>query len=297
MGRGVLPGEACYLHLVTVGTSILRNALLAARREGRDDVAGVLGACADPASLDEARCERELRPGTPAWDYAAAYLAADPYRASAELNAMKHFLDYGGGECRRSLIDKVILYHSETHAGEAAARILASFLRDACGVEAEVRAVPGLGVHERFWEGVAYLAKEIICTSRRAAAEGCVVLANATGGFKPEAGVVMAAASLGRVSGVYYIHEAAREPVYLPVIPAAPRPEASGTLRQILEAYRRQGKLEFTMEEVRPFAWVLPIAERLGHARQVAPGRYRFTPRGLADFARYVEWLVDPECA
>jgi len=45
------------------------------------------------------------------------------------------------------------------------------------------------------------------------------VLANLTGGFKPESAAVLVAAGLLGIDAVYYIHEAMRNVVELPVIP------------------------------------------------------------------------------
>jgi len=123
-------------HLVTIGTSVLRNAMFRIGRDAcssqlsEDEVkscAECLKLCADPRSIDEDRCSQCLTKGSRCWKTVECMLSSDPAGMSAELNAMKWVLE---SNCEG--VKKIILYHSDTVPGSKAAQLIATYLETAC---------------------------------------------------------------------------------------------------------------------------------------------------------------------
>ncbi len=63
------------------------------------------------------------------------------------------------------------------------------------------------------------MADEVASLVRAKKAEGCRVYVNATGGFKPETAFMVIVAMLVGADRAYYIHEAFREVVEVPLLP------------------------------------------------------------------------------
>ena len=231
----------CEAHLVTVGTSLLANTLRLLRRalasgstqarlatplgsvtvdfsqlggpEALREAEQCLAACADPARLDEGECRRCTSGDTAARRAAELALRSEPYMASAEFNAARWRLGVPP-RCPSGVV--FVLYASDTIAGQLAAETLGGYL-EGIGCQARVEVVKGLG--HRLWEGVAELARRIICHTDCLAAQGCRVYVNPTGGFKPESAAAVLAAGLAGATAAYYVHEAMREPVFIPFPP------------------------------------------------------------------------------
>ncbi|ALL01389.1 putative CRISPR-associated protein [Pyrodictium delaneyi] len=233
--------SSCEAHLATVGTSLLANTLRLVRQAlasgstqarlatplgsvtvdfsqlggpgALREVEECLASCADPARIDEEKCRRCMSGDTPARRAVELVLYAEPYTASAELNAARWRLG-SPPRCPGGVF--FVLYASDTIAGQLAAEILRGYLED-IGCRARVEVVKGLG--QELWEGIAELARRIICHTDCLAARGCRVYVNPTGGFKPESAAAVLAAGLAGATAAYYVHEAMREPVFIPFPP------------------------------------------------------------------------------
>lgn len=173
-------------HLVSVGTSLLRNAAAHVQKD--------LSALRD-SDLDN-------------------YLAREtPSRVSAENNALHRELQPG---------DAVVLLASDTDDGERCAEALRRHLVRQ-GYEATAVRVPGLRAETSasVERGLRAFAGVLSDQIREAQANGRDVLVNATGGFKAQAGLATLVGALHGVP-VYYIFESQDRNARLPTLPLAP---------------------------------------------------------------------------
>lgn len=252
-------------HIVLVGTSVLRNAL---RRLEAGSVGGcvapeecreVLAACADPSRLDRGRCREGIGA---CMEFLRCMVEQDPAGMSAELNAMDWVL---GSGC--SGVSGVVLLASDTPEGEAAARVLDEYLSTR-GCPSRVRVVRGLGSDAGFWPGLVELARVVAEEARGAYAMGHFIYLNATGGFKPESGFAVLAATAVAPVSAYYKHEAMKETVLLPMIPVA---VDAGRMRAIvskLELAAVPGKkLDPGDPQLEDIRWVLHFLAKTGVLR------------------------------
>jgi len=204
------PGKApCYsgrpVHLVPVGTSILRNL---ARAEEKQEIAEKARKCgsSEPGSREDEECGKEANSRGELYRAALAYLEESPYEASAELNAMKPWL-------KPKHVGRVVLFYSDTGAGRLASAILKEYLEKE-RIQVEEVEVEGLG--KEMWKGLINLAKKL--REKIMEYKGCHSLVNLTGGFKPESAYALLASGLAGAVGAYYKHEAFEETVVIPMI-------------------------------------------------------------------------------
>jgi putative CRISPR-associated protein (TIGR02619 family) len=236
------------LHVVTVGTSLVRNASGVC-----DRVPGLRGFCdllkswsnASPDSSEDLEASRSAIPPSPVFKALLEALAGDPRRLSAELNALFGYLDTLRGPCEHH----VVLLSSDTGVGWLCARVLEEFLkpmervpevyaRGEHSVESvEALRVPLLG--RDFVKGSLNLVREVKKAIKRWGEKVDEVLFNATGGYKPETGFLLLVAGLVGASRVYYIHETMREVVEIPVLPV----KVSEPLKGVLERAARGEQL------------------------------------------------------
>ncbi len=211
------------VHVVTVGTSIVRNALQLGLPP---DAAAVVRAWASalPGSPEDVEAGERASPGQPEFQALYEVLSRDPRRVSAELNAMWGYLE--GGE-----VSRAELLASDSGVSELCAKLLGEYLRRAWGVEAAVHRVPQLG--RSFEEGLYNLLDALASLVRLHRSRGSRVYLNLTGGFKPEAAAAYVAACVLGADRVYYIHEAMREVVELPVPPLSLDPAYAGALKAL----------------------------------------------------------------
>jgi putative CRISPR-associated protein (TIGR02619 family) len=254
-------------------------------------VLDTLAYCADPQRMDDVKCEQGLTRGDEAWKVAESLVNFDPYRYSAELNAMRHFIAYDGRECSVRQLDEAVLYHTDTHAGWASAEVVREFLERICRVRVSVKQVPGLGVFGRLFEGLSNLVREAYCDIERYKRGGSVVFLNLTGGFKPELGAFFLAGALAGASAAYYIHEASKEPVFIPVVRMRPAgdPELVG---EIAEALVSRGKV--SPSDMPGYAWILFIAEAMGVAERLEDGSFKLDKERARYLAGYIKRLASP---
>ncbi|NPA84977.1 MAG: putative CRISPR-associated protein [Crenarchaeota archaeon] len=184
------------VHVLTVGTSVLRNF---ARAKGLD-----------PAELEAKGADAEEL---------ASFIAQDPYSASAELNAFLRKAE----ECPA---EGVVLLCTDTPGGKSSCKAVKKYL-EAEGYSVSAYVINDLGKPKKFYDGLINLMcafKKIL--DKEAGCERCVCV-NPTGGFKPESAVVYLSALMDpRTKEVYYIHEAFRDVVTLPIVPVVGLAEA-----------------------------------------------------------------------
>ena len=189
-----------YTHVISVGTSLIRNY---ARESGDSELMDLERGTKGTKDIEvEKKCKELLN-----------YLDSDPYKASAELNAFLRKAE----ECEP---EKVILLCTDTDAGELSCAALECYLRGK-GYEVSTYVINDLGKPQRFYEGLINLMcafpkivdKEAKCPSK------CLCV-NPTGGFKPESATLyMLSLINNKTADVYYIHEAFRDVISLPIIP------------------------------------------------------------------------------
>ena len=202
------------LHVFSVGTSLLRNF---AEHGGRAKLARVVRRWAwlSPDDEEQLMVERRARRGCRVFEALVNYLDADPREASAELNAF-----YGLTPKPRPGEDGVVLYSTDTGTGWLCARALGVHLEEAgFRVEGPHR-LRGFGLGpDRFEEGLMSVVDLVVPRIKRTKARGLRVYVNPTGGFKPEAAFLVLASALAGADRAYYVHEAFREVVELPLLP------------------------------------------------------------------------------
>lgn len=273
-------------HIVTVGTSVVRNVSIHAPRF---NVPGEVvekfrrWAQAPPRSLEDSEAGQRASPGCEEFEHALEVLASEPYVVSAELNAMKKYLE-------ARMVDAAVLLASDTGASEFSARVLGEYLSSE-GVRVEVHRVRDLGLD--FHSGLLNLVDAVAAAASRYSGEGYRVWINLTGGFKLETAVLYLAACLSRmgIEKAYYIHETMKDTVEVPVIPVkledylmdavralgaeeVPADEAETRIgRRVLDELLRRGVAERVGTSVRVRRWVVHLAGGLLEAsRQPSRG-------------------------
>ena len=270
-------------HLVIVGTSVLRNGL---RELGSPEAAScpggsgaarcsdIVASCADPQRLNRERCE-SLLGDEECLGLLTCLVSRDPFGMSAELNAMDWVV-------RTSCINvrRIVLFASDTPEGQAAAKVLSRFLETRCpGVEVRSETVTGLG--GEFWPGLLNLTRGIARWARRAFyRDNDIVYLNATGGFKPEAGMGILAAMLAAPVVPYYKHEAMKETVILPQIPLK---VDEGRLRlligQLLNIAKKGTRISLSDPNLSETRWILAYLAKMGILNQLGKDAYEVTER------------------
>ena len=267
----MLPGQ---VHLVMVGTSVLRNAL---RRLGAGDAdcRSLVEACADPRKLDRGRCRVLQEAGEPGaqncLEKLADMLEADPFGMSAELNAMDWLLQ-GSKPCRS--VEEIKLYATDTPEALTAAGLLSRFLGQRCpGASVEVKRVGG--VEAGFWPALLSLVKMIHEDAFDAVSRGKMVFLNATAGFKPESAAALLAAMTAGPVAAYYKHESMRETVLPPMIPLRLDQGKARAITAKLRfiAVERLGEtISLSDPDLRDVLWLLVFLIATGAAKTAADG-------------------------
>ena len=203
-------------HLVIVGTSVLRNFSLRVKNSSSQvrEIAVLCGR-ARPGSDEDRECAKRVTPGSPVFSSIYGELVNDPYGMSAELNAMRPWLEAFLRREDKSFVAGVLLLHSDTGAGWVAAKLLEEFFRDA-RVDVAVARVPDLGSPRSIPRGLVNLCRMVSREVDRVRRGGYCPVINLTGGFKPESGYALLC-GLERAFAAYYIHESFRRPIVLPL--------------------------------------------------------------------------------
>ncbi|MCS7145837.1 MAG: putative CRISPR-associated protein [Aigarchaeota archaeon] len=192
-----------YVHLVTVGASLLNNAV-AQDQQVRNLVGGQKRIDEVERLLVEGKVNRE--------DLVKAlrsYVDKAGYRASAELNSISDYL-------AKRKVDLVYLLHTDTKVGSICGETLELYFWDK-GIDAKGETIEGFMSEREFAErGLQNLlirAHELIKRHK-----DDIILLNATGGFKPEgAALSIIAFILGKP--IYYRHETFGSTINIPPLP------------------------------------------------------------------------------
>ena len=210
-----------HVHIITVGASIIIN---------------FKNQTKDPNIRSLIENDKELlkraTPANPLFQTVYQLLQKNPYNMSAELNAMKEYLEKGE-------VDEAYLYYTSTGTGKFCATILQTYLKN-IGINTHPIEVKGFGIE--FEEGLVNLldaiTEKIIELKRRPNTQ---IYLNATGGFKPENAMLTIAASILGVENIYYMHEKFKKVESLPTIPLTITPKYLKILKTIKEQERKQG--------------------------------------------------------
>ena len=239
------------LHIITVGTSIVRNVARVC-----DSIYSLKRYCevlnnwarALPDSAEDIDAYNNAVPSSPIYSEIREYVASDPFKPSAELNAFLSYLSRLASKGLKAMHD-VILYSSDSGVCWFCTRIIDDFLRSFSGYdlgglynakEQIMGSVKSIRVHSLgrdFHSGLLNLIVEIKKTVVREASKYDLIVANLTAGFKPESGMVILTAGLIGIDRVYYIHEYMREVVEIPIIPLEIPSNLRYMLRRVLRGY------------------------------------------------------------
>ena len=225
-------------HVVLVGTSLIRNTANLLRSDNdlgalardilketaneydyhTDTIKNTIEFCSHATPGEDLECARHATLSSPVFHVLLRILELSPCMISAEINSMDPWLS----SCRQqeipSRIDFIDLLHTDTGNGLLAASVITHFLNEIHGGARMIR-VEGFGKPGDMMRGILNLIniiKELAGSSEQ------IVLLNVTGGFKPESGAALLTGLVHhRVAAAYYIHEAFRDTVILPLTPAS----------------------------------------------------------------------------
>lgn len=237
-----------YLHLVTVGTSIIRNAYrLAGEYSILEKHADRLEkwSRAEPDSYWDKDAGEHARVSSEVFNDVLAFVASDPRRASAELNSLLSYLEYLSRRGIKGVVHDIVLYSTDTGTSLFSAKIVKKYLNTYRAEkvaseghvigEIEVEVIEWFG--KDFWRGLLNLVEKI---SRKIIYSGESydrILVNLTAGFKPESSFLLMASSIFGINTAYYIHEYMRHVVEIPVIEL----QLTEGMRKILEHLKSAG--------------------------------------------------------
>lgn len=213
------------VHVVSCGTSFLSNV---DRRHGKDlwpKLQRDLDAIAACLEKDHALEEK------------ARDAAFQDESRAAELSAMQGYLE-------RAEVDRAYLVGTRTRASKVALRWLVRYLQQHHPRVAVEQGITFEGYepddwpetdeerHAAFAADLQVMRAKALDYVRKRQAEGHEVFIAAQGGFKPEVGVMMLVGAETKAT-VYYVHDAMRRPIVLPVLLHEPSLEEVAVLRAI----------------------------------------------------------------
>ncbi len=174
-----------WLHIVSVGTSILANYERLRADEARE--LGVAGwSRASPEDPVQSTVLGHARPESRVFRALLSFVEEDPCRASAELNAFLRYTELSGHAPPEKV--GVLLYSSDTGTGYLCARLVYEYLKKkGYRLLTEPIKVEGLGRGpEKLDDALASLMNLVVTRIVEWRKRGARVYVNATGGFKPE---------------------------------------------------------------------------------------------------------------
>ena len=263
------------LHVVTTGTSIVRNsASLCNSLPGLAEYCSLLGSWsrASPDSSEDIEAARNAVPGSRVFKALLEALSGDPRRLSAELNAFFGYLN--GLEGAHEHI--IVLLSTDTGVGWLCTRVLEEFLKAMDRVpsvyvkgEHYVKAIESRRVEllgRDFSRGSLNLLIEVKSVVKKYWSEVDEVLFNLTGGFKPETGFLLLVAGLIGASRLYYIHEFMGEVVEIPVLPVS----VTEPVKTVLERAMRGELTPLDYQVLREYRVLRPGEKQLTWLQQLA---------------------------
>ena len=237
-------GDLLFLHLVTVGTSIVRNAYCFSKDYSilEKHIERLKNwSQAGPDTFWDKDAGEHARVSSDVLKDVLAFVSSDPRLASAELNSFLGYIDYLVDKGINNVVHDVVLYPTDTGTSLFCARVIKEYL-EINGLNAlrdknhrlgktEIDTVPGFG--KNFWRGLLSLIEKIgerIIKSKNYDR----ILANLTAGFKPESSFLLLVSSILGVDTAYYIHEYMKNIVEIPVLELQLTPNMEKILEQIL---------------------------------------------------------------
>lgn len=194
------------IHIISVGASILTNY----NRE-KDNK--------ELPSIDEDAKFENILTDKNKFNNILEFVRRDPFKASAELNALKSFIE-------SNEINEVHLVVTDTFVGKITSEIIKTILKERDILSSE-KVIPGYykdkarneaDAEFKFVNGLSKLRDSLLSfiKSKKTDSQNHIYI-NATGGFKPEILILMLVGSLTK-SRVYYIHEFFKGIIYLPPV-------------------------------------------------------------------------------
>lgn len=236
----MMSGDGMYLHVISTGTSILRNFVRYYREDpDKQRLISRYGmerwGSLSPTDPLQKKIEAFIPRGNEVHEALLRYVANRPLDASAELNSFLRFIEIEGHPEDNI---EIALYSTDTPNNRLTARIIYEYLHEKgfnfVGEPIEIRGfVYG---PEYFDEALADIMDKLVRIIHEKTNEGYQVFINATAGYKPETTFIILATyiSMKKPPIVYYIHESIREPIKLPAIPVM----LDRRLMKILARYR-----------------------------------------------------------
>ncbi|ABL78739.1 putative CRISPR-associated protein, APE2256 family [Thermofilum pendens Hrk 5] len=237
----------------TVGTSILGNVETKWLDRVPEKYRGLVKGSSRLSVTDERQREFEARahPGDELFDAVYRVLEASPREASAELNALLGFLERRKGSLAGADVE-LMFYSTDTGTGYFCARLVERYARERLrgalgGARVQVQEPVKL---KKFGWGYEYFHEALLDMVDKAARlmankkrSGYRVYVNATAGFKVEAAYLTLVSLLVGADSVFYVHEATRDVIELPVLPLGLKAKYADALRELREPTPR-GALE-----------------------------------------------------
>ena len=142
------------------------------------------------------------------------YFLKNPFRYSAELNALRSFIE-------DETVNTVHLIITKTMVSRLTSRLIKEFLK-LKNIECTIQEISGYyenkdtnTAEREFIKSLSKLRNNLITYIKRQKIKGFNIFLNATGGFKPDIVILVLVASITN-SKVYYIHEFFRKIVFIP---------------------------------------------------------------------------------
>ncbi|OYT38416.1 MAG: hypothetical protein B6U89_05980 [Desulfurococcales archaeon ex4484_58] len=220
-----------FLHIVTVGTSIVRNASINVDKydilsKHRDRL--IRWARAPMNSYEDKEAGEHARESSKIFLNVYSYVVSDPYGSSAELNSLLKYLELLSSRGLKNIEHDIVLYPTDTGVSRFCAKIIKYFLEkdfipETIDIAKEhrignVELVEVKGFGYDFWRGLLNLVSSIALKLRDNISKYDRILVNLTAGFKPETGFLLLVSSLLGIDLAYYIHEYMREVIEIPIL-------------------------------------------------------------------------------
>jgi len=194
------------IHIITVGASILTNF----RHSG-------MAKFTIPAIFEDRKIQDLITNKKHKYSQILKFVEDSPYKASAELNALKKFID-------NNEVDQVHLIITDTNLGKLTSSILADYFKK-INIKSSHKIIPGYykeapesveTAEKKFVEGLSNLKINLLEFIKKTKSKGdSEIYLNATGGFKPEMSILLLVGALTN-SKVYYIHEFFKQTIFIP---------------------------------------------------------------------------------
>lgn len=206
-----------WVHVISVGTSILRNF----SRESVE-LCRELGICEwgfiGFDHPDQVRALASARRGDVIFDSLYDFVSRNPGRASAELNAFLRAVSLFSHSPPGDV--GVYVFSSDSGTGYLCASLVHAFLSDSgySTLSKDPVRISGLGRNLlSFEDSLVDLVDKVVVKILEWNSRGIRVYLNLTGGFKPESAYLVLAGALAGAQRAYYIHETFDDVVSVPL--------------------------------------------------------------------------------